>query len=155
MRNKPENLEQPQLLESAQVWDESTHQWITAYRKGWKRQRTVILIDGVTFNASTTTKTSTCFECRAYTSFLLLHNLDVTGTPTDILVELEFSDDLINWYKYMQGPFGDLRWEDGAGDKLECVNGPVLAPYVRIKVTATGTDGDNTFKSTVKLILNS
>jgi len=154
MTVKEEKLKQARLPESAQVFDESEHEFVVAYRKDFKRVKTITLIDAVTFNAVTTTKTGNLFEVPAFAKALILIDLDVTGAPTDILFEIFFSEDRQNWYKYMIGPFGDLRYEDAAGDKYECLEIPILAPYMRCKVTATGTDASKTFLTTVKAILN-
>lgn len=154
MRAKPKDLKQCKLVESALIFDESIGEWEVAYRKDFKRQKTHTFVDAVTFDATDETYTSKPFECIAYSTFLLLINLDVTGSPTDIYIDVEFSDDRANWYKYMRGPFGDLRWEDGAGDKKECIDGPVLARYMRLKLTSSGCATGATFLMTVKAILN-
>lgn len=147
-------VKQARLPEAALVWDNSDHEFVTAFRTDFKRQKTIILINAITFNAVTTSKSSTIFEVRPYRNGLLLINLDVTGAPTDILFDLEFSDDQVNWFKYIIGPFGDLRYEDAAGDKKECLNFPILAPFMRLSATARGTDASKTFLITAKSILN-
>jgi len=53
----------------------------------------------------------------------------------------------------MNGPFGDLRYEDSAGAKQEAVIGKVVAPYMRIHVVSSGCDGTNTFTLTAKAIV--
>lgn len=153
MRRKNE-LPQLKLPEAALLWDERENDWQLSWRRNFKRQKTVIFIDNITFNDVITVKTSNPFYSAPYATFLLLHKIVVTATPTDIVIEIEFSDDKVNWYKYIRTPFGDLRWEDAAGDKLESIDGLVLAPWLRVKVTATGTTAVNKFTSTVKLILN-
>ena len=146
--------QQARLPESAQVWDVSDHQFVTAYRTDFKRQKAITLLDAVTFNAVTTSKTGFFYEVPAYRRGLLCIDLDVTGAPTDIVFHLEFSVDQKNWYKYMIGPFGDLRYEDAAGDKTECLDFPILAPFVRLRAVATGTDAVKTFLITAKAVLN-
>jgi len=147
-------IKQARLPESAQVWDSSDHQFVEAFRKDFKRQKTIKLIDAVTFNAVTTTKTGNLFEVPAYANGLICVDVDVTGAPTDILIDIQFSFDRTKWFKYMIGAFGDLRYEDGAGDLKECLNLPILAPYMRAYVVATGTDASKTFKLSVYAILN-
>jgi hypothetical protein len=154
MNGKDFPVKQARLPESAHIWDSSDHQFVVAYRKDFKRQKTIILIDARTFNASLTSLNGALFEVGAYAKGLLLIDLDVTGAPTDILFSLEFSADRINWYKYMIGPFGDLRYEDSAGDKTECLDFPILAPFMRLKAVATGTDASKTFLITAKAIIN-
>ena len=154
MHGKNQPIKIAHLPESAQIFDSSDHQFVTAYRKDFKRVKTIVLLDAVTFNASVTTKTGKLFEVIAYRDALILINLDVTSTPTDIVFEIEFSHDRQNWFKYVIGAFGDLRYEDAAGDKKECLEIPLLAPYMRCKATATGTSGSALFLTTVKAILN-
>ena len=81
---------------------------------------------------------------------MLLIDLDVTNNPTDILIDVEFADTKAKGYKYMNGLFGDLRYEDGAGDKLECVGDFVRGMFMRLKLTSSGCDGSNTFLMTIK-----
>jgi len=142
------------LPESALIWDNSDHIFVTAYRNDFKRVKTIALLPAVTFNASVTSKTGKLFEVVAYRSALIMINLVVTGAPTDIVFEIEFSHDRAVWFKYVIGAFGDLRYEDAAGDKKECMEIPLLAPYVRCKATATGTDGTKHFDATVWAVLN-
>ena len=147
-------IKQARLPESAQVWDSSDLQFVEAFRKDFKRQKRITLIDAVTFNAVTTTTTGKLFEVPAYANALICVDIDVTGAPTDILIDIQFSFDRILWCKYMVGPFGDLRYEDGAGDKKECLDIPILAPYIRGYAIATGTDASKTFKLSVYAVLN-
>ncbi len=154
MHGKNQPVKQAHLPEAAQIFDSSDHEFVTAYRKDFKRVKTIRLIDAVTFNASVTTKTGILFDVVAYSNALILLDVDVTATPTDIVIEIEFSHDRQNWFKYMFGPFGDLRYEDSAGDKSECLPIPILAPYMRCKATATGTGAVNMFKLSVIAILN-
>lgn len=140
--------------EAGLIWDDRDLKWKVAYHRAHKRQETIVFVDGVLFNSAAEVYTSSPFECAPFANFLLLVNLDVTSTPTDIYIDVQFSDDKANWYKYMRGPFGDLRWEDSAGDKKESLDGPVLAPWMRLYLVSSGCDADNTFKMTVKSIFN-
>lgn len=114
--------------------------------------RTVVTaIDGQVFNNVTTTVTSSTIDLASYREFLLEIDLAVANTPTDILIEVLVSDDNSTYYKYMRGPFGDLRYEDSAGDLTEAIGDKAIARYMQIKATATGTDATNTFTLTVKV----
>ena len=145
---------QARLPESAHIWDVSDHQFVTAYRADFKRQKAIILLNAITFNASVTSKTGVLFEVQAYKTALITIGLAIASTPTDILISIEFSPDRANWFKYVIGPFGDLRYEDAAGDKTEALDIPILAPYIRAKAVATGTDATKTFLLSVGAILN-
>ncbi len=140
--------------EYIQVLDERTRDYITAWLRAWKKQETKRLINAVTFNAVTTTKTSDSIFVAPYSDFLLLINLDVTLAPTDITLSVEFSYDNINFFKYMRTPFGSLMYEDSAGDLLECIEGKILAPWMRVKAVATGTTATALFTLTLDAVLN-
>lgn len=150
----PSSLSIPHFREYGRIWDDSEQKWKIAYHRAFRRQETVTFIDDVVFNTSGETSTSDPFQCAPYAEFLLLVELDVTGSPTDIYIDVQFSDDKANWYKYMRGPFGDLRWEDSAGDKLECLDGPVLAPWMRLYVVSSGCTSSAYFTMRAKAIFN-
>jgi len=117
------------------------------------RKKTITLIDAQVFDDVTTTKTSTSIDISAYRWFELLIDLAVTGTPTDLLIEAEVSDDDTTFYKHMRGPFGDLRYEDTAGDLREAIGDVCPSNYLRVKATATGTTALNKFTLTVKIAI--
>lgn len=147
-----EELEAANELDSIQVLNQAENIFEVCWNISCKRLKTEKLIDAVTFNDVIASYTSEKFFCEPYRKFTLLINLDVTATPTDIVIRVEFSDDGAKWYQYMNGPFGDIRYEDSAGDKMEAILGELRASYVRLRAVATGTTAANTFKLTSKLI---
>lgn len=116
-------------------------------------QATQTFVDNITFDDDPTTYTATGVDVSAYRDFLLLIDLAVVDTPTDIVIRVQFSDDNSTYYNYMNGPFGDLRYEDAAGAKLEAIVGKCIAPYMRVYVAATGTGSTHKFVLTVKAVL--
>ena len=52
----------------------------------------------------------------------------------------------------MDGPLGDLRYEDSAGAKSECIKVPYCGDYTAIKATATGMDATNYFTISVRFV---
>lgn len=142
------------LPQNAQIWDDAKLKYVPGWRADFKRQEVVTLLDGIIFNASTTTKNGTGVEVRQFKTALILIDLAVTGAPTDIVYSIEFSVNNVDWFKYVLGSFGDLRYEDGAGAKTEALDIPVLAPFMRCKGVATGTDASKLFTTTVRAILN-
>jgi len=116
-------------------------------------QFTHVFVDNITFDDDPTTYTATGFDVSAYRKFLLLIFLGVDNAPTDIVIRVQFSNDNIIYYNYMNGPFGDIRYEDAAGPRMEAISGECLANYMRVYVEATGTDGTDKFILTVKAIL--
>jgi len=106
-----------------------------------------------TFDDDPTFYTSTSLDVSAYRRFELLITLSVVLAPTDIVIRVQFSDDNITFYDYMNGPFGDIRYEDTAGTKTESISGECVANYMRVFVQATGTSAANKFLLTVKAML--
>jgi len=148
-------MEKPKIADSAEIYYERENTWRSGWQQNYKRIRTVTLINNITFDNNTTSITSDAFYCEPYSKFSLLTNLEVSGTPTDILIEIETSDDQANWYKLMNGPFGDLRYEDAGGAKKESIQGEIRAHKIRIKATATDTTAVNKFTLSADIIMAS
>jgi len=119
----------------------------------YARIKCVKLIDNQTFNAALTSYTSSSIRCDAHRYFALLIDLDVTGAPTDIVFSVWFSHDNTTFFKYMNGPFGDLRYEDAAGDKLEAIHGDISGKYVKLTAVATGTGEQALFNVDAILVM--
>lgn len=111
------------------------------------------LVDAITFDDDPTTYEATGVATKDYRFFALAIDLAVVDAPTDIVIAVQFSDDDSTYYNLMNGPFGDLRYEDTAGAKKEVLVGRVIADYMRVYVVATGTDSTHKFTLTVKLRL--
>ncbi len=80
-------------------------------------------------------------------------NIDFTGTADaiDIVFQVQFSDDAVNWHNYIIGPFGDLRYVDA--DKKECLEFPIIAPQMRLRTVSSGCSSSNYFTVTAKAVL--
>lgn len=155
MGKKPLDIVIPIQSETIKTFDQAQQKWEYGYRRNFRRQKINTFLDAVLFNEAAEAFTSKIFECRPYVKFTILINLIVASDPTDIVFHIEFSDDQENWYKYMNGPFGDLRYEDSAGNKKEYIVGDVIAPYVRIRAVSSGCEATKTFLITAKMIFNS
>lgn len=117
------------------------------------KQKIQTFVDGVVFNTSAEDYTSSALAVSDYRTFSLLIDLAVALAPTDIVIRVQFSDDDVTYYNLMNGPFGDLRYEDTAGAKLEAVFGNIMSTYMKVYVLSSGCDATNTFTLTVKAIL--
>lgn len=117
------------------------------------QQKIQTFVDGVVFNSSAEAYTSAALDVSDYRNFSLLIDLAVALAPTDIVIRVQFSDDNVTYYNLMNGPFGDLRYEDTAGAKLEAVFGNIMASYMKVYVLSSGCDATNFFTLTVKAIL--
>jgi len=107
-------------------------------------------VNAVVFDTADETYTSASLDVSEYRNFTILLDLAVTLAPTDIVIRVQFSDDDSTFYNLMNGPFGDLRYEDTAGAKVEALTGRIIASYMRIYVVSSGCDATNKFTLTVK-----
>jgi len=148
-----EELKETELLDAARIYDRKELKWVHAWVKQFRRVKTVVALNNVVFDNVTTTRTSSSIHCEPYSKFSLFIDLKVTGTPTNLLIGVFFSDDNIKFYKLMNGFWGDLRYEDTAGDLMECVQGRLTGSFMQIKATATGTSATDKFTLTVKAVL--
>ena len=94
-----------------------------------------------------TTATSSAYECWRYDRCTFFYEIDSTGTPTDIVFEIEVTADGTNWHKLMDGFLGDLRYEDqGTATEINhAVSFDICAYKIRVKIVATGTTAANYF----------
>lgn len=108
-------------------------------------------VNNQVFDNVQTTYTSAEINSAGYRKFLLRIILGVTLAPTDIKINVQFSQGGATFENYMRGPFGSLMYEDTAGAKSECIEGDIAGDRMKINVIATGTDASNKFTLTCKL----
>jgi len=108
-------------------------------------------VDAQVFNNVQPSYTSAVINSEGYRKFLLRVILTVAGTPTNIKINVQFSQAGSTFENYIRGPFGSLMYEDSAGAKSECIDGPIIGDRMKINVVAVGTDANNTFTLTCKL----
>jgi len=108
-------------------------------------------VDAQVFDDGLSEYTSDPMEASGYRMFLLRIILAVTGTPTTIKINVQFSQEGTTYENYVQGPFGSLMYEDTGGAKSECIGGFILGDKMKINVVATGVDAGNYFTLTCKV----
>ncbi|MHA1852580.1 MAG: hypothetical protein ACTSUF_03625 [Candidatus Heimdallarchaeaceae archaeon] len=119
---------------------------------GASRTQPKLLIDNITLNNIRSSYTSESMSTDFYRNFILYIWVSSSGTPTNIVYEIEFSHDNTTWYKYTNDFFGDLRYEDTATASpgiYECVSYPCAGRFMRLKITGTGLSSTNTFTTKV------
>lgn len=126
---------------------------VNGYLDEITEQVTETFVDAVVFDSTDETYTSESYDCVEYRGFVLLIDLGVTLAPTDIQIQVRFSDDDTTFYRLMNGPFGGLRFEDVAGNKTEALVGKCLAQYMDVHCISSGCSGTNKFTLTVKAVL--
>ncbi len=134
-----------ETLDTARILNQDENEWDAGYLTVYRRVKTIKFFASKVFDDSLSVFTSESFLVVPYSKFRLYTYLIVTAAPTDIVVEIEFSYNGSTWYKFMNGPFGDLRWASSAGDKKECIDGNVNSYYMRLKATATGVNATDKF----------
>lgn len=107
-----------------------------------------VTLDNVStaYDTNPETQTSTGQSTRRFRYAMLTFTLDSTGTPTDIVFDVEMSPDNSNWYKPGWGFLQDLRYDDTvcATAINEAILIEKLDRFVRLVVTATGGTGAGT-----------
>lgn len=142
------------LRDSVQIYDERFLDWDVAWERRFKRQK-VITFFKVKELVTTAAYTSNSFYCAPYNeAVVLIYMPDTTGAPTDILIDLEWSDDEVTWYKFMVDYWGDLRWEDVGAPYSEGIFLKILAPYIRFKATSQGASAQAYFTLSLKVVFN-
>lgn len=110
----------------------------------------VVDLDAIetTYNNVTTTATSASVDSSLYRFATISFSLTKANTPTDILFDVELSADNTNWRKCLNGFLANWLYDDtvvGSGGLNPALTFRVASPYMRVKVTATGTTASNTF----------
>lgn len=80
-------------------------------------------------------------DAGSYRKFSLFLNLDSTGAPTSLLIEVLFLDPVHSHpHVYKQGPFSSLYYEDldTADGLYECLSGDLLSELVSLRITCAG-----------------
>ncbi len=97
--------------------------------------------------------TSSSIHTEEYRRFVLYLDIDSTGQPTDILFDVEFSDDNLNWYKLTDWWYGDLRYTAAqtANGIKESMGYYIQGRYVRLVATVAGGSIGNDFTVTAKM----
>jgi len=100
-----------------------------------------------------TSQTSNSVSTEDKRNFILYLDITSTGTPTDILFKVQFSNDNSNWYDLTDWFYGDLRYEDTAtaSGLHECMSWHTVGRYMRLYAEVTGGDDDNYFTITAKV----
>lgn len=119
--------------------------WITRL----KRIEYNVHVDAIVFNAATTTYTSAAVRCAPYTKHRALISVDVSGTPTTLQIQKQFSYNGTDFFNATDLPWSTLFYEDSAGNLDEAVPGNLLAEWIRYVITAVGTTAVNTFTLTL------
>jgi hypothetical protein len=113
------------------------------------RSTTTLTAINTTYNNVTTTATSAAVDCVNASMACLAFSLTESGTATDIQFEIQTSDDDTTYFPYRRMPFGTYKFDDATiaayGTLTEQIEFPVVQRYVKVKVTAVGTDATNTF----------
>jgi len=90
------------------------------------------------------TATSIAVDCSRFTRGILQFHLESVGTPTDVVIDLEFSPDGgTTWFKKADTYWADLRFDDtvctGSGFERAYAFDCDGDDFARFTVTATGT----------------
>ena len=141
------------IYDNADVLNRRENDWVDGWETRYKRLWTVQLITDQLFNNILTTYTSKDYFCEPYSRASIIINSVVAGAPTDIVIQVQLSDDSVNWYQRMDGPFGDLRYVAAGGNIKESIDFDIRATWIRLRAIAAGTTAVNTFLLNAKVNL--
>lgn len=111
----------------------------------------VTAINAIVLDDNPTTYTSAAIDMSTFDYAMLFLDIAVTSTPTDVLIEVLTSCDDSTYYTIMDGPLGDLRYDDTCCPRAESIKIPYGCAFIKVKATATGTDAQKTFTVTAKV----
>lgn len=131
--------------ETGWIYDDRDSKWKPAWIATMRRLETIEFLKQVIFDSAAETFTSKSFEVMAFKEFMLMLDIDVAGTPTDVQFFVQFSHDNLIWFNYQNAQFGSLMYEDAAGDKKECMHGLCAAHWMRLYAVSSGCSAGNTF----------
>ena len=123
----------------------------------FRRRNSQTLIDNKDIHNS---YTSSSIHTEDYRNFVLYLNVGFTGTPVaqpnqiNILLDIEFSDDNITWYRLTDWWYGYLNYTDAqtATALLESMGYYIQGRYIRLNATVTGgTEDVDYFTVTAKI----
>lgn len=110
-------------------------------------------IDAIVLDDDPTAYTSAAIDTTSYDYGMLFLDIAVTLVPTDVLIEVLTSCDDSAYFTIMDGPLGDLRYDDTACPRTEAIAIPYFCKYIKIRATGTGTGAANKFTVTAKVCL--
>lgn len=111
----------------------------------------VTAIDAIVLDDNPTAYTSAAISMATFDYAMLFLDIAVAGAPTDVLIEVLTSCDDSTYYTIMDGPLGDLRYDDTCCPRAESIKIPYACAFIKVKATATGTDAQKTFTVTAKV----
>ena len=98
--------------------------------------------------STTDTYESESVNAGPYREFLLHLDIDSTGSPTTLRVEVQFASQVTGkWHTLKQGLFAALFWEDTdvASGVYECFRGQCAGRQLRVKLTGVGVSSSAYF----------
>ena len=100
-----------------------------------------------------TSLVSSSVSTEDHRNFVLYLDVTSTGTPTDILFSVQFSNDNVNWYSLTDWFYGDLRYEDTAtaNGLHESMSWHTVGRYMRLNAGVTGGTVANYFTVTARV----
>jgi hypothetical protein len=100
------------------------------------------------YDSAAETATSQSIDCRRFRYAVLTFTLDSTGTPTDIIFDVERSPDNSNFFKFGDSFLQDLRYDDTVC--ATAINQAITIPlatmdrFIRVTVISAGCTGAGT-----------
>ena len=138
----------PEIPDQGRVFDEDEAEWVSGWQNFFRRQKVVVFVDKIVFNATTTGYISSSFKCAPYRFAELLLEVVKSGAPTNITVTCYSSDDNITFYEFVSNTMIPQTFTASAKTSMY---DRVHTSYFRVEVVVTGTTAVNTFTCTAKV----
>ena len=127
------------LRDSVQTWNERTNKYEAGWEHRFNKRFKFVFKDNYEIT-SDAEFVSDSFFCAPYRNALIFLNVSYEATNTQTLhFEVEFSDDNVNFYPCWLNWWGYDQIVAAMMPHRDCMPIPILAPYIRIKFTSTGT----------------
>mgnify|MGYP001611953552 CR=1 FL=1 len=125
------------------VFDERKREFVPAWLGMWKRQEIIDFIKSQTLDNVQTSYTSAAVFIAPYSHGHLFFDVDWTLTPTNVQFYVDFSRDGVDWHTHVEVPFASLIYVPAQGDRKECIDIKLNAPYMRVRAVGAGTTAAN------------
>jgi len=121
-----------------------------------KEEIITTLFDAQVIDDAPTSANSDAVDTEDYGSFGLFLDVLSSGSPTDIVFKIQFSNDGgTTWFDLQNDFWGDLRYEDTqvASGIKEVMKGPCIGRKMRLRMVGTGTAAADKFTVSAYLSL--
>ncbi len=154
MAKRPPDIKKIEDWKTLQIYDENKTDWQRAYNTKYKRVINEKVIENQEMSNLLTTVDSRIVDVGGFSNCLLLIDILWINTPTAIIISSYFSPERVNFFKFAEDIWNDLRYVPAQGNIKECITIPILPQFMLIKITGAGLTAVNKAVVSIGAILN-